>query len=107
ALGVIAADHGVRLRPYQVDTFTLTLLNRRAGDAALVAEVFRRCDLAHAWSCHAVHDGRYYKCAQAPFLEYRMSRLGHTVRNREEDGVALHGNPDLRGGLERYLGDAT
>jgi hypothetical protein len=61
--------------------------------------------MAHAWSCHAVYEGRYYKCAQAPFLEYRLSLLGIDVENKHVDGVPLHDNPNLRAQLEEYLAD--
>lgn len=107
ALGIIAADHGVALRPYAVDQFSLTLLNTPIDDPALVGQVFRRCKLAHDWSCHAFYEGRYYKCAQAPWHRDRQAMLGRTDDNREADGVALHGQPDVREALERYLASDT
>jgi hypothetical protein len=105
ALRRVADRHHVRLHIRWTPTFRHTLLDSRHTDAALVQRIYRRCDLAHRWSCHTVRDGYYYKCSPAPFLEPRLARQGTIVANRSRDGVRLHDNPHLRAELARYLAD--
>ncbi len=103
ALSVISNEYGVKLRPYEINEFKLTLLNTRIDDSDLVTEIFQDCDLAHQWSCHAIYEGRYYKCAQSPLFEDRLRRLGIVIKNKDLDAIKLHNNPSLKTELEQYL----
>ena len=103
----LAAAHDVRLDFKRVDRFRRTLLDEPHQDAGLTQELFSTCGLAHRWSCHTIHEGRYYKCAPALFLEPRMAQQGRTVDNRLDDSLALHDDPDLLGSLRRYLEETT
>lgn len=92
-----------RLEVRKVTRFQHQLLNHPLLDPALVRRTYRRCRDAHELSCHTVQDGRYYKCAKAPVLQPRLALRGIDVANRADDGVALHGNPNLAEQLSRYL----
>jgi hypothetical protein len=102
---VICREKGIQLSLRNQEHFWLTLLNQPIEDPTKVREVFRVCESAHDWSCHVVHEGRFYKCSVAPYHEPRIAALGIMVENREVDGVQLHDNPTLREDLERYLAD--
>src|SRR5204863_5734831 len=52
--------------------------------------------------CNTVHDGRFYKCAPAPFMGARLALQGIDFDNRQ-DGIALHDNPTLAKDIARYL----
>ena len=105
ALEVIAREHGVKLRRYEIDTFTLTVLNNPIEDPEVIRQTFRSCAIAGEWSCHPIHGGRFYKCALAPFHQARLEKIGLRVESNHADGVPLHHNPNLREQLERYLAD--
>jgi organic radical activating enzyme len=100
----MVGSRGARFTPVFLDQFYRTLLNQRIEDLDIVRSIFRSCKMAGEWSCHSIHEGRYYKCAPAPFMGPRLARLGITLDSKD-DGVVLHA-PDLRSRLERYLADA-
>jgi hypothetical protein len=99
----IAARHGVLFTPVHQDRFMLTLLNDRITNPLLVRAVFRACKMTGEWSCHTVHEGRYYKCSPAPFMGRRLARRGIAL-DSTADSVALH-EPDLSARLRGYLAD--
>ena len=103
----LAAEHRFALEILPVAEFRATLREHPHAEAVTTAEVYRRCDLAHRWSCHTVHAGRYYKCPPAALLGARRPRLGIGAPDGSRDGVALHDNPDLRGALVAYLAERT
>lgn len=102
-IAALAKEAGVDLWIKESPEFRLTLLNQPIADLDKTREIFRTCELSHVWSCHVVHEGRYYKCSPAPLLRQRLSLLGRDLDNRERDGVALHDNPRLRDDLVLYL----
>jgi hypothetical protein len=97
----------IDLNYHFVDGFFLSLLNQPIDDPGVVQEVFDACKNAHVWSCHAVYEGRFYKCSIAPFQEQRLASLGIKAEIQNKDGVQLHDNPNLREDLEQYLADKT
>lgn len=99
----IVRARGAEFTPLFQDRFHRTLLNARNEDQEIVRAIYRACKLTGKWSCHAVHEGRYYKCSPAPFMSPRLARLGIALDDAG-DGIPLHA-PDLRGRLERYLED--
>ena len=89
----------------KTDSFRSTTVSKRHRDGAMVRQIFDRCELAHARSCHTIDQGYYFKCSPAPFLTARMALEGEAVINREFDAVRIHDNPNLREELETYLRD--
>jgi hypothetical protein len=100
-----AQQAGVELWMKESPQFRLTVLNTAIEDPAKVREIYRQCELSHVWSCHVVHEGRYYKCSPAPLTSARLSLVGVAFDNREQDGVALHDEPNLLERLGNYLAD--
>lgn len=98
-----AERRGVELWRKRTTDFRVTLLNHPNRDAALVREVFAKCGLAHEFSCHTLHEGRYYRCSPSPFIEPRLAARGVSFENRSRDGVPIHGNANLRAQLAAYL----
>jgi hypothetical protein len=99
----IVRSHGARFTPIFQDRFYRTLLNERIEDPGLVRSIYRSCKMTGKWSCHAVYEGRYYKCSPAPFMRPRLARLGIAL-DSVGDGIPLDA-PDLRARLARYLED--
>jgi organic radical activating enzyme len=96
--------HGVQLDRRDIDTFRRSLLNRPIEDPAIVKDIYDRCLIAHKWRCYTVHDGRFYKCSPAPFMEGRL-RLRGVSFNSAADGVPIDDDPALSERLLAYLSD--
>ncbi len=103
----ICKAHNVRLKINDYDVFYKTLVNNRINDPELVKVIFRDCKNAGEWSCHTVHDGRFYKCSIAPFMGARLALKGVAFDNIPIDGVALHDNANLYEEVDRCLNDQT
>lgn len=99
----IAGQHGVQIWEKRNQHFRVTLLNDPHHDSGRVREVFAKCGLAHEYSCHSLHEGRYYRCSPSPFIEPRLAARGIAFENRCKDGVPIHDNPNVRIQLEDYL----
>jgi organic radical activating enzyme len=95
------AEHGVKLTLDRIEVFSRPLLNQPIAEPRLLQAVFDNCRVAE--ECPAVHDGRFYRCAVAPFIEPRLAAKGIHFENRPKDGVALHANPALRADMVRCL----
>ena len=103
AFAASAKKHHVYAGVYTRQEFRHALTNFAIANERLVLDIHRSCNLRVY--CHTIYDGRYYRCPRAHTLETRMRIIGVTVCNREIDGVALHGNPNLREELAAYLND--
>lgn len=101
----VAATHGVRLLFERYETFSQTLIGKRIEDPRLVQAIYGACRTAT--ECHTVHDGRFYKCPMAPVMRGWLALHGTRFDSPPGDGVALHGNAELRESLARYLDDRT
>lgn len=101
----LSRTHDVELRIERFRTFDQTLIGTRIEDPRLVKAIYRACHTAT--ECHTVHDGRFYKCPMATLMSswLALHRIG--FESPATDGVELHGNPDLRRDLERYLANAA
>ncbi len=100
----LAERHGVDLSVRQADRFSHILLNQRNEDAEAVELIYRSCKAAREWSCHTVHEGRFYKCSTAPFTRDRIGRLGGHFEENARDSVNLE-DPALPDALASYLAD--
>ncbi len=74
-------------------------------EPALVARIYASCRMAHRFSCHTVHQGRFYKCPLALFIPQALSRLGLGEVGAARDGLALSNKPDFARRLHAYLMD--
>src|SRR5262245_54507990 len=99
----IAMANGVWVWLKETDTFTQKQLNQRNEDDELVEHVYFSCLEAHIYSCHTVHEGRYYKCPPSLYMSTRLRLKGYELDNRALDSVALHDNPHLREDLEEFI----
>jgi MoaA/NifB/PqqE/SkfB family radical SAM enzyme len=87
--------HGVHLKINDYQTFQKTVINNPIADPELIKAIFQDCKNAGEWSCHTVHDGRFYKCSIAPFMGARHALRGVDFDNIPIDGVSLHDNANL------------
>jgi hypothetical protein len=94
---------GFRLDVFHMDEFRHTILVTPIEDASVVRAIFRACELPGINYCHTLRNGYYYKCSPAPFAKDRISRLGTSYSDTQQDGVAIHDNPRLLDELVAYL----
>ena len=94
-----AHDQGVALNFFRYRAFRLPYPEQKLRDGRLVRRIFATCKIVHTWLCHNVHDGYFYKCPQAIFV----NKLDEGDKLRaHRDGVALDGD-DLGDRLWQYL----
>ncbi len=103
----ICKEHDILLNTREVQSFRKALINNRIDDPELVKFIFHECKMAGEYSCHTVHDGRFYKCSVAPFIAPRLALRGIDFDNRNIDGISLHNNPKLFEDLDRCLNGPT
>jgi organic radical activating enzyme len=96
-----AADHGAAISFFRYAAFRLPYPEQRLGDGRLIRRIYATCKIVHTWLCHNVHDGYFYKCPQAVFVN-KLEPDGEARAHR--DGVALVGGDDLAARLADYLG---
>lgn len=97
--------HGIKLEVEHYTKFTRTLINRQIRERKLVRAIYRHCEMAA--ECNTVHDGRFYKCAPAPFMGPRLAQQGIDFNHRAQDSVALRDNPTLQKDMDRYFNANT
>ena len=100
----LATAHGVKLSVRHADEFAHILLNQRNEDEEAVELIYRTCKAAREWSCHTVHEGRFYKCSTAPFTRDRIALAGGRFEETPRDSVRLD-DPALSSALASYLAD--
>ncbi|MFI5001750.1 MAG: radical SAM protein [Reyranellales bacterium] len=93
--------HGVKLDIDHLPEFNRTLINQRIESKKLVEAIFLNCQTA--LECNTVYQGRFYKCAIAPFMGARLALQGIDFDNLASDGVSLHDNATLHEDLDGYL----
>lgn len=95
-------DRGIEFLVRHVNEFRHTLVAEPRSDVRTTERIYRRCKLAHTWSCHTLRDGRYYKCPPAALRGARDPAIDPRL-----DGVDLHPITDLRSRLASYLDSAS
>jgi hypothetical protein len=98
-----AAEHGVLLRTKYFDRFRETSAELGTDDAGLVARIYKTCNIAHAWSCHNVDDGYFYKCPQSVMLPLALD-APHLPPH--QDGLKIEDIPSFAQTLLEYLSSA-
>lgn len=94
-----AVANGVDLRVLRISEFRESYSELGTNDPMLTRRIYETCDVAHAWRCHTVADGYFYKCPQSYFLP----KLLDTPALRTSEGIRLEASDHLRGTLLDYL----
>ncbi len=92
-------DVKLSLRP--MNSFSRTMLTKRNDNSRLVDFIYRNCALIREWSCHLVHEGRFYKCTPSAFMQDRLALAG-IAHDSRRDGIDLHGG-DLGRRIRAYI----
>ena len=99
----LADRNDVVLDVHRMDAFRKTMLNRPHKNEDLVRRLAARCHLPKVNWCHTVRQGIYYRCSPAPFARDRLKLSGIVHDPDGDNGIALHGNANLRSELKRYI----
>jgi cyclic pyranopterin phosphate synthase len=69
-------------------------------DHGLVRRIYTACKMAHAWHCHTVEEGYFYKCPQSLFL----SVTGHGANADDAtQRVSIDGRASLGNEIRQFL----
>jgi len=99
----IANEHGVWVWKKETPKFVRNQINNQIADKRLVRLIYQNCLDAHFYSCHTIHEGRYYLCQPAVFVEARLEMLGIAFHNKSQDSIQIHDNPNLHIELKDYI----
>ncbi len=67
ALRKRAKQAGTRIVEARYPEFRATFVRPRSPDP-LAEQIFRGCKAGSLWACHAIRDGRFYKCPQSIYV---------------------------------------
>lgn len=97
-----AKVHNTLLWFHLIDTFRTTIVSEPHHMDWITALIYKTCKDAHLHHCHMIHEGMLYKCAVPPFLSRYLDSRKRPY-DPIPDGISIHDNRDLAGGLESYL----
>lgn len=103
----VADKHNVWIWKKKSGEFGRSQLNTKNKSSRLAQLIYDRCMDAHIYSCHTIHEGRYYKCPQSSIMATRLQQLGISYQEGKVDSVRIHDNPRLREDLESYISSGT
>jgi GTP 3',8-cyclase len=101
-------EHNVELEIFDQPKFSMSIVGIKNEDARLVNGIFNTCTVAWTQRCYALHDGYVYRCSRAPFIAYKLKRVG-VIENdfSKEDGLKLEDGEDFAAKAEEYFNRTT
>jgi MoaA/NifB/PqqE/SkfB family radical SAM enzyme len=99
----IADEHQIYVWRKETPDFSERSLIKPIESQSFIRMIYENCDLAHLFSCHTIHEGRYYLCSPSVWTEPRLSLHGIAFKNRISDSIAIHDNPNLFEDLDNLL----
>lgn len=83
-----ANAHGVKFTHNVYEHFRRTFTSMKSESDELTAKVFRACKIAHVWGCHALYQGRLYRCPQSIYVPKLIDEdLGEGIAISERDSL--------------------
>lgn len=102
------AEHSVELEIFHQPKFSMSIVGIKNDDAHLVDGIFNTCTVAWTQRCYALHDGYVYRCSRAPFIGYKLYKLGLVPADfSKEDGLKLEEGDDFGEKAEEYFNRTT
>ena len=99
----MADQHEIFIWRKETPEFVESSLIEEIHSDNFVRMIFENCDRAHLFSCHTIHEGRYFICEPSVWMEKRLGLHGIPFQNRESDSVAIHNNPNLYDDLDEMI----
>jgi hypothetical protein len=101
-------EHSVELEIFDQPKFSMSIVGVKNEDARLVEGIFNTCTVAWTQRCYALHDGYVYRCSRAPFIAYKLSKVGAVAKDfSKEDGLKLDDADDFGARAEEYFNRTT
>lgn len=76
--------------------FRWTFTKVRNENDDLLNKVFSACKMAHVWGCHAIYQGRIFRCPQSIYIQ-------NLVERSLEEGLTIHENASFKDELLSFL----
>jgi MoaA/NifB/PqqE/SkfB family radical SAM enzyme len=87
--------HNLWIWKKETPQFVRVLIDFENENAKLVKHIYNMCLDAHTYSCHTIHNGRYYKCQPSVYMAKRLSKLNINY-DYERDSILIHKNRNLQ-----------
>jgi len=101
-------EHSVELEIFHQPKFSMSIVGIKNEDDKLVDGIFNTCTVAWTQRCYALHDGYVYRCSRAPFIGYKLHKLGVVPTDfSKEDGLKLEDTEDFGAKAEEYFNRTT
>ena len=102
------AESSVELEVFRQPKFSMSVAGIKNDDARLVEGIFNTCTVAWTQRCYALHDGHVYRCSRAPFLGYKLYKVGAVDHDfSKEDGLRVEDTEDFSLKAEEYFNSST
>lgn len=96
----MAQDFGVDLTVRYYDRFQESYSEIGTDNRGLVQRIYQTCQMAHVWHCHAVANGKFYKCSQSISL---LRFVADSRTQSDGDGLVIDEPVSLFAKLLEYL----
>lgn len=101
-------EHEVELEIFDQPKFSMSIVGSKNEDERLVEGIFNTCTVAWTQRCYALHDGYVYRCSRAPFIAYKLQKVGAVSSDfSKEDGLRLENSEDFAAKAEAYFNRTT
>jgi organic radical activating enzyme len=101
-------QHSVELEIFDQPKFSMSIVGIKNEDSRLVEGIFNTCTVAWTQRCYALHDGYVYRCSRAPFIAYKLQKVGAVAKDfSKEDGLKLEDSEDFGARAEEYFNRTT
>lgn len=88
---------GTKVNVSRYPNFRMTFSSQKAESTSLVEDIWSACKMANVWGCHALRQGRLYRCPQSIYVP------GFTGGQLEEEGFKISDSTTLQEDLLRFL----
>lgn len=97
-------EHSVELEIFDQPKFSMSIVGIKNEDKRLVDGIFNTCTVAWTQRCYALHDGYVYRCSRAPFIAYKLYKVGVIPQDfSKEDGLKLDDGDDFGAKAKEYF----
>jgi len=100
-LQTMARRYNVDLRIGRRSCFMIPAVDFPISNRRLVRSIFQTCVMARY--CHAIKDGRLFRCSVSQGMDYYLAALGYQTDFTHTDSLPIEDRPDMAQRLRAFL----